>query len=445
MYGGSSASKSYTATQALSVDQLERCYSSLIFRKEQTTINDTIYNDFKSVSEQLKIHPAMDFKNYRIDLINGERIRFKGLDKEGKVKGVSGYRKIFLDELDQFTIEDYKEFRRRLRGEDNMQLIGAWNPVSEEHWLKHWLDDIVWIEQAKFIRGNKYSKLHEQSSVMLSEDGTELLIKTTYNDNKWIVGGDGFGRIDKHVLNEFEKMKLYDENEYNIYALGNWGVIKTGSEWFSKYDSSKHVKKIPYVPELPLHISFDFNVVPYMTLLVFQILPNGEKYLVNQLKEYCLADPNNTTEDVCLEFIYDFASHKSGLYFYGDASGRSRTTVTKEHRHNYSVIESVLESMLNNHSERVPRSNPPVNRARDYIARIMAGLLPIEVVVNPECENTLKDFAEVKQDVNGGFLKKKVKDKKTGITYESHGHCGDAFKYFIVEAFRTIFDDYERY
>ena len=82
-------------------------YSSIVFRKEQASINDTIYNDFKEINEFFELDHTM--QQFLIKLNGTDKvIRFRGVDKAGKVKGLKGYKKILLDELDHFEYEDYR-------------------------------------------------------------------------------------------------------------------------------------------------------------------------------------------------------------------------------------------------------------------------------------------------------------------------------------------------
>ena len=64
IYGGSSAAKTYSIAQALLIDGEMNNYSSVGFRKEQASINDTIYNDFKEINENFELeHTFQQFFN----------------------------------------------------------------------------------------------------------------------------------------------------------------------------------------------------------------------------------------------------------------------------------------------------------------------------------------------------------------------------------------------
>jgi hypothetical protein len=41
------------------------------------------------------------------------------------------------------------------------------------------------------------------------------------------------------------------------------------------------------------------------------------------------------------------------------------------------------------------------------------------------------------------MLKEKVKDEKSGITYEPHGHFSDAKRYFIIKILEREFNTYK--
>ena len=50
----------------------------------------------------------------------------------------------------------------------------------------------------------------------------------------------------------------------------------------------------------------------------------------------------------------------------------------------------------------------------------------------------------VLQNSDGGKLKKKIKDKRSGISYEKYGHTSDANDYFIIRIFANEYHEYIR-
>lgn len=229
-FGGSSAAKTYSIMQALSNESYRLKYNCFVMRKYSNTIKDSIYTDFKTYNKVLQ----KIFQDITIiqNEIRSERnlLRFRGIDDSEKLKGLSGFTKVFMDEITEFDYADLKQVRKRLRGSENQQIILSWNPISKHHWVKKKIIDVnPWYDLPNEIEGEPRSKLSGSSYVKINKKGNAILIKTTYLDNYWVVGHDsGGGFHDKHVIADFEDDKEHDENSYNIYALGEWGEPSEG-------------------------------------------------------------------------------------------------------------------------------------------------------------------------------------------------------------------------
>tara|TARA_R110000787_G_scaffold97665_4_gene201309 strand:+ start:6939 stop:8420 length:1482 start_codon:yes stop_codon:yes gene_type:complete len=219
--------------------------------------------------------------------------------------------------------------------------------------------------------------------------------------------------------------------------------VKSGGEFYSSFDRTKHVGPASHKPGLPIYISLDQNVVPYITMTLYQIeeiVEKGKKMTyVTQFDEICLENPRNTTPKLCLEYIKKWGRKtKDGLYFTGDASGRKSDTRNNEH--DYKIVERILKKYLNNRSNRVPHSNPRIIKRKDFINSIFEDLYDINILIDPSCKKSIKDLESLKEDINGKKSKAKVKDPKTGQYYEELGHCSDSFDYFIcVAAFKSLY------
>ena len=147
MYGGSSSGKSYSAAQILSLLAYYEGGNTLVMRKVGASIEKTIYADFRAALNGIE---TLDGK-YRLKQNSivfpskGTRIDFSGLDDPEKIKGISQYKRVFLDELSEYDESDFKQIRLRLRGKAGQQILADFNPISEEHWIKkHWFDKEEW-------------------------------------------------------------------------------------------------------------------------------------------------------------------------------------------------------------------------------------------------------------------------------------------------------------
>lgn len=221
---------------------------------------------------------------------------------------------------------------------------------------------------------------------------------------------------------------------------------KSGVEYYANFNHGKHVGRVPYIEGLPLHLSFDFNVNPYMTGKVWQFnyLKNG-KIQARCIKEYCLESPRNSVEDVCRAFDNEFGHLcNPGFYYYGDSTGRASLPI-KDVKDLFKIIERELGHIIYSRSRRLLRSNPrhrstgkgTIGR-REFINSLFAGKHNVEILIDESCTNTAKDYEYVKEDANGAKLKEK--SKINGVKCEKYGHCSDADDAVLC----WIFGDYAK-
>lgn len=227
-----------------------------------------------------------------------------------------------------------------------------------------------------------------------------------------------------------------DDYMWRVYGLGLRGSNKTGNEFYYNFRYTRHVKEQAIRKGLPLHISFDQNVVPYMTMTIFQIWQEDNIYQVQAIDEMCLPNPKNNTEALCREFERKYEPYlNAGLFYYGDATGRHRDTRGKDN--DYDIVRRVLRKYLNNKSDRVMVTNPMHVRKREFINKIFANQYPVRIFVSPKCKNLIIDMERLQEDADGKKFKPKKKDDG-GVMYEELGHTSDTFDYFIMAAFKNL-------
>jgi hypothetical protein len=128
------------------------------------------------------------------------------------------------------------------------------------------------------------------------------------------------------------------------------------------------------------------------------------------------------------------------LYYYGDASGKNRSTMNKDFKHHYEIVDFKLRRFLNNGSDRTLISNPSVVKRRDFANLIFENKLPVRFYVNEGCRYFIGDLMYTKQAIDGGKDKHIVTDPDTGEKYQKYGHFGDNFEYLIVELFKNYYN-----
>ena len=441
LQGGSSAGKTYTVAQASVIDALQSDSSTLILRKESTTIEDSVYADYKHIAEWVNNnYKFFEIQARKINFPQG-KFRFRGMDDPEKVKGIAQYKRIFMNELSKFNQVDFDEIERRLRGQEGQKIIADWNPIEDTHWIKtELIDKEDWETLPLELKGCPGSKLDDLSEKWINSFGDTILIKTTYRDNYWIVGSpDGkHGFVDEHTINTFEKMRVQKPNQYQVYGLGNWGSYRVGGEFWKSFEIDKHVKKVDYLKDKAVHLTVDINRIPYITQTLWQ-LKDGE---IRQFNELCAKEPNNEARKAAglvIQYLQRI-NYTDVLYVYGDASGKNKSATD-----NSSFFDVYIRELRKYFVvvDRILKVNPSVSLSGAFVNDIYAGETQFSISIGDNCLMSKADYNMVKEAPDGGMIKEKVKDPVTGVTYEKGGHLSDAKRYFIVKILEKEYKDYK--
>lgn len=410
LMGGAGSGKSIAAAQKILLRLTsEENHRFLVLRKVKATIRSSVYQSFKDLIDLYNLESEFFINKTEMRFLHlptGNEILCAGLDDPEKIKSVAGITSVWVEEATELEERDFNQLELRVRGEtvNYKQFIVTFNPVDEQHWLKKRFFD--------------------------TEDEQVFKLKTTYKDNAF---------LDSDYVKHLTERVVSNENLYKVYVLGQWGRATIGGEFYKCFKFSKQVKRIEYNPALALHISFDFNVNPYMTCTIWQ-LSNKRGY---QVGEICLSSPKNTTKDVCREFTRIYQGHSSGLFIYGDPSGKQEDTRSEKGYNDFTIIMNELASYRP--QKRVANSAPAVVMRGQFINTVFeANLAGIELLIDERCNNTINDYIYLKEASDGTKLKGKTKNSDTGVTYEKYGHCSDANDYFICQAFSDEYGDYQR-
>lgn len=424
-YGGSGSGKSFFVAQKLLLKCLNDRYFRLVYaRKQAVDIRDSQFLLFKDLIHEYGLGDLFQIKESKMDIvcINGNMMLSAGMDNPEKIKSIQKPTHVWCEEITEFDFADFEQLDLRLRGDGSYQLqyLMSLNPINEEHWIKKELFD---------------------KNITSDDENKVLRLRTTYLDNQFI------NRAEYE-----EKLNRQSRHNQRVYKLGEWGLVRTGMEYYHSFDTEIHTGNPEYVPTAPIHLTFDMNVNPYMTLLVCQILFVDGRAKVNVIDEYCLPHPLNKTKHVCEAFMRDYYGanarkhqHNAGVFFYGDATSEKNNTITTDEiRHDYDVVQSVLRPMLNNGSKKVGRYNPPVLKRKDFILEVLAGNTVIDLMIAKHCKNLINDMLYLKEGSDGKKFKEKAEHEITGAKYEKYGHTSDALEYLMCKAFESIYKQYER-
>jgi hypothetical protein len=287
-----------------------------------------------------------------------------------------------------------------------------------------WLNK--WFELDKYI---------EDISAHIYSDTDYFKLET---ENKLCVIASTFHNKVNLPENYFDVIRESNTDEkYSTIIYAN-PFGRAGGEYYPGFERKKHVAKTKYNPDLPLHVSFDFNYVPYNPAGIIQIEKKEGIWYVSMIDEFALTSPHNSVEHVCDAIIARYGNHKAGWFIYGDATGKAGTIAGREQRSYWETVWYKFRGLITEASKRVPRGNATNNTRRDFIGRILEEKPPIRIIIGDNCTHMINDLMYCKEDSEGGKDKKTVKDEN-GQSYQPYGHFGDLLEYMLCEAFKNLF------
>ena len=416
-YGGSVRSGKTYATLGIIALFANRLFPGShwhIIRKDFTVLAETTIPSMEKIlppAKNAKWQYKRSAGTYHIKFQNGSEIHFKG-ENYIQDKDLNDFLGL---ETNGLVLEQAEELSERLL-QRALERTGSWymspmppgfvfltfNPT--ENWVKNRLYD-------KFVEGKLESPWYYQPALP--------------TDNPFV------------TQDQWDSWKQMDEVDYRRFIQGDWDALRKGGEFYIKFSRIKHTGLVEFDPMLPVHLAFDQNVVPYITMTCHQVRYQDGLMLISQFDEFCLSSPDNTSEALGHAFYNEYGHKmKSIAYLYGDASGNKRGTTNV--MTDYDILKRALYKVLINESDRTNRSNPAVVKRRNFINNLFAEKYNVRILLDSDkCRETIKDLDKVKQDMNGHKLKERGTDSVTGITFEKYGHCSDSLDYFYV----TILED----
>jgi hypothetical protein len=247
---------------------------------------------------------------------------------------------------------------------------------------------------------------------------------------------------DNQYLTEEYKQNLLNmpRFQYEVFVKGNWDMqLKQGGEFYKCFELDKHIGNTNYNPALPLHISWDDNVNPYLPVGIFQI--QGKQIFM--IDEIAGENPYNTIKAVCNEFKRKYPAHNSGLFIYGDATANKEDTKLEKGYNFYRLILDELRAYKP--TSRVMKSNPSVVMRGNWINTVFEKELNgVRITIGENCKRMINDLVQLKEAADGTKLKEMQTDNKTKVRFQKVGHFTDLFDYIMVSAFASDFDSFQR-
>jgi len=342
-----------------------------------------------------------------ITLFNGARLQVHGLDKPERVEG---------DPIDGIVLDEYGNMKPS---------------VWDEH-VRPGLDTPDREGWAMFIGTpegrNHYYKIYRRA--------------TTDTTGRW----QSFHWPSWEILTEEaieEARRDLDEMTFRQEYGGEF--VNFGGRAYYCFDPDIHAtRRLPYDPEKPIALCFDFNVSPGIAVICQEHptydsrgnqlewckgIPNLDPAGVTCVIGEVWIDRNSNTPKVCKVFTKNWKNkHRSEVHCFGDATGGARHTSQTEGT-DWDLIWEYLKpefpGRLHLYNK---RSNPPERvRVNSVNSRLQTADGFVHCLVDPyEAPHLMEDLDTVTCD-EAGELDKKTDKRLT--------HPSDAFGYYIEAEF----------
>lgn len=365
LYGGAGSGKSVFAAQKILVRMLtEQPHRFLVARKVARTLRFSVFSLFQDLIAQWSLSPLFKINksDMTITCTNGNQIIFAGLDDVEKLKSIAGITGIWIEEASELEERDFHQLDLRLRGPTKhyKQIILTFNPISALHWLKKEFFD--------------YKK------------DNATVLKTTYKDNKF---------LDLEYAKVLEELKFKDRTYYNIYALGEWGIL--GNLVFTNYV----IEDIPLNDESynAIYYGLDFGYNDPSVLIKIG-WKDSEIYVLDEIYERHLT--NTELIKLC------------------------ESRVDKRHL----IIADSAEPDRIQEFKKAGFRIQPCTKGKDSVKFGIDWLKRRKIHIHPSCVNTIKEIQTYKyrEDKDGNVLDEPV---------DFNNHAMDALRY-ATEPLRSM-------
>ena len=377
IHGGAGSGKSvFISAKILRRICTETPHKFLIIRKVANTIKDSVYAEIIERINEWNIgnHVIVNKTDKTFTFDNGNVIMCKGLDEPEKIKSISGITSVWVEEATELTEDDYDQLILRVRGEKEhyVQFILSFNPIDENHWIKR-----------RLIDTNDATVLH-----------------TTYKHNKF---------LDKEYIESLNSLKNTNSLYYQVYCLGEWGVVDTSGKFLYAFNAENHVKACSLDETLPVKLTFDFNIDPF-TVSVYQTPDRNVVRVVDKIRLN-----NSDIYQVCDHIKAKYPNHF--FIVTGDASGNNRTGTTRGKTSYWYIIKTELG--LKDAQIRLRGKNIGLIESR---VLCNSALQHKDINIDPSCTDLISDCKYAKVD-DQGILVKDRKDAKNDFL--------DGFRYAL--------------
>lgn len=270
-YGGSASGKSVFLAQRCIYDLMQGGRNYLVCRAVGRTIRGSVFTEIvRSISEWgVGGLFSVNKSDMLITCSNGYQIIFAGLDDVEKLKSLVPARgaitDIWIEEATEAGRDTVKQLYKRQRGgsgDVSKRLVMSFNPIIQVHWIydEHFRS-VAWADDQRQYHGDDL-----------------LIVKTIYTDNRFLTDDDR-----RDLENET------DEYYYNVYTLGNWGVL--GDVIFTNWEARDLSDMRDQFTNRRIGLDFGFSSDPAALVCTHYDRKTSTIYVYDELYETGLTNP----------------------------------------------------------------------------------------------------------------------------------------------------------
>jgi PBSX family phage terminase large subunit len=445
-WGGRGGGKSIAVLRYLILKSFtEPGFKCILIRNVYADIKDSMWDAIRDECETFGVSDHFHFTKNPLEITNkvtGGKFICRGLDKPEKLRGIKEPTFAWFEEGNQMSESAWITVSTSLRGNmtprlhggkmvaPHLQQLFSFNPETHgEDFESFWL-------YKKFFAKTTHKTFRSAIETEMRNEKTGKIepIKLTYTSIWSTYHSNPF--VTQTFIAQLETLKLDNPYYHQIFALGNWGNRANDAPFYKTFKMSNNVRPTEYDNTLPLLLSFDENVNPYLTLTIHQLHQGETKTSIHQIDEILLEHPKNTLVDVCAEFANRYREHTESVVITGDRTSKKADAKLEKGQNFFTLAEKHL--MKFNPVVQLPSQNPNVKSRGEFVNDIFIGRHPqLEIVIGSQCATSVADYLNVVEAPDGTKHKAKTRDKDTGVSFERFGHTSDSNDYVHIHAFKT--------
>ncbi|MDR1090097.1 MAG: phage terminase large subunit [Prevotella sp.] len=245
--------------------------------------------------------------------------------------------------------------------------------------------------------------------------------------------------------------KIRDKATKERLLFGVWDYIDTNEmAAYWEFSGEKHLvsglREKVYNPLIPIVISWDFNVSPFMSTLAMQFdFGNKKIYILEEILGRPENKENNTpvlAKKISKKYLTE--KHVGGLFITGDPSGLARSTQTEDGVNNYTIILGNINSPILRAKTKLLSKQPSQTARLEFINELFKGYDGWEILIDMRCRRFAEDLTYQRKNPDGTKSKAKATDPKTGQKYEKYGHLSDCLDYAVCLFVKDSWQKYQR-